>query len=83
VSFAMDPASQRIAPRFTHGAGRLDVDDDAELHVDEIVVGVSEECASRGMARTSPRIAASSLAPAKCHSACNIDPLSRGIGVQN
>jgi len=21
--------------------------------------------------------------PAECHSACNIDPLSRGIGVQN
>jgi NOL1/NOP2/fmu family ribosome biogenesis protein len=23
------------------------------------------------------------LKPARCHSACNIDPLSRGIGVQN
>jgi hypothetical protein len=27
-----------------NGAGHLDVNDDAELHVDEIVVGVSEEC---------------------------------------
>src|SRR5438105_14860655 len=27
-----------------NGAGCLDVNDDAELHVDEIVVGVSEEC---------------------------------------
>src|SRR5882757_9010525 len=27
-----------------NGAGGLDVNDDAELHVDEIVVGISEEC---------------------------------------
>src|SRR3954453_1330710 len=27
----------------TNGAGRLNVNDDAELHVDEIIVGVSEE----------------------------------------
>src|SRR6202142_1005339 len=27
-----------------NGAGRLDINDDAELHVDEIVVGVREEC---------------------------------------
>src|SRR5882762_10217896 len=30
----------------TNGAGCLDVNDDAELHVDEIVVGISEECRS-------------------------------------
>src|SRR6476620_4866527 len=29
-----------------NGAGSLDVNDDAELHVDEIVVGISEECRS-------------------------------------
>jgi hypothetical protein len=28
------------------GAGRLDVDDGAERHVDEIAVGISEECRS-------------------------------------
>src|SRR5664280_3329486 len=28
----------------TNGAGGLDINDDAELHVDEIIVGVSEEC---------------------------------------
>ena len=27
-----------------NGAGGLDINDDAELHVDEIVVGVREEC---------------------------------------
>src|ERR1700737_5069875 len=27
-----------------NGAGCLDINDDAELHVDEIVVGVSKEC---------------------------------------
>ena len=26
------------------GAGGLDIDDDAELHVDQIVVGIGEEC---------------------------------------
>src|SRR5438874_10369889 len=31
-----------------NGAGCLDVNDDAELHVDEIVVGVSEECGIGG-----------------------------------
>jgi hypothetical protein len=29
-----------------NGAGGLDVNDDAELHVDQIVVGISEECGS-------------------------------------
>src|SRR5947199_5890215 len=29
-----------------NGAGGLDVNDDAELHVDEIVVGISKECRS-------------------------------------
>src|SRR5712675_2581202 len=28
------------------GAGGLDINDDAELHIDEIIVGVSEECRS-------------------------------------
>jgi hypothetical protein len=30
----------------TNGAGGLDVNNDAELHVDEIIVGVSEKCRS-------------------------------------
>src|SRR5436190_14546495 len=30
----------------TYGAGRLDVDNDAELHVNEIIVGISKECRS-------------------------------------
>src|ERR1700691_5098708 len=29
-----------------NGAGGLDINDDAELHVDEIIVGISEECRS-------------------------------------
>src|SRR4030088_3155534 len=36
----------------TNGAGCLDVNDDAELHIDEIVVRVSEEC--RSLVRSGP-----------------------------
>src|ERR1700730_10447953 len=41
---SLDHGLRRTDLGLTNGAGRLDVNDDAELHVDEIVVGVSEEC---------------------------------------
>src|SRR6202790_4725682 len=43
---SLDHGLRRTDLGLTNGAGRLDVNDDAELHVDEIVVGVSEECRS-------------------------------------
>src|SRR3954454_8374750 len=40
----LDHDLRRTDLGLTNGAGGLDVNDDAEVHVDEIVVGVSEEC---------------------------------------
>ena len=52
VSCGQTGGCRRVDPRFalavwtlTFGPlGGLDINDDAELHVDEIIVGVSEEC---------------------------------------
>src|SRR6202165_97371 len=43
---SLDHGLRRTDLGLTDGAGRLDVKDDAELHVDEIVVGVRKECRS-------------------------------------
>src|ERR1700680_4838558 len=43
---SLDHGLRRTDLGLTNGAGRLDVNDDAELHVDKIVVGISEECRS-------------------------------------
>src|SRR4029077_19351115 len=43
---SLDHGLRRANLGLTNGAGCLDVNDDAELHIDEIVVGVSEECRS-------------------------------------
>jgi hypothetical protein len=40
---SFDHGLRRADLSLTNGAGCLDVNDDAELHVDEIVVGVCEE----------------------------------------
>src|SRR5437588_5608177 len=39
-----DHGLRRTDLGLTNGTGRLDVNDDAELHIDEIVVRVSKEC---------------------------------------
>jgi hypothetical protein len=43
----LDHGLRRADLGWTNGAGRLDVDDDTELHVDEIVVGVSSDWIGR------------------------------------
>jgi hypothetical protein len=46
VFYPLDHGLLRTDFGRTNGAGRLDVDDGAERHVDEIAVGISEECRS-------------------------------------
>src|SRR5450631_2275983 len=41
---SLDHGLRRADLGLANGAGRLDIDDDAELHIDQIIVGVSEEC---------------------------------------
>src|SRR4029079_12898201 len=41
---SFDHSLRRADLGLANGAGCLDVNDDAELHVDEIIVGVSKEC---------------------------------------
>ena len=41
---SFDHCPHRSDLGLANGAGRLDINDDAELHVDEIIVGVGEEC---------------------------------------
>ena len=41
---SLDHSLRRTDLGLANRAGRLDINDDAKLHVDEIVVGVSEEC---------------------------------------
>lgn len=41
---SFDHCPRRSDLGLANGAGRLDINDDAELYVDEIIVGVSEEC---------------------------------------
>src|SRR3954471_6600867 len=41
---SLDHGLRRADLGLANGAGRFDIDDDAELHVDQIIVGVSEEC---------------------------------------
>src|SRR5690349_19510354 len=43
---SLDHGLRRADLSLANGAGCLDVNDDAELHVDEIIVGVSKECRS-------------------------------------
>jgi hypothetical protein len=46
VFYPLDHGLLRTDFGRTNGAERLDVDDGAERHVDEIAVGISEECRS-------------------------------------
>ena len=43
---SLDHGLRRSDLGLANGAGGLDINDDAELHVDEIIVGVGEECRS-------------------------------------
>ena len=45
---SLDHGPRRADFGLANGAGRLHVNDDTELHVDEIVVGVSKECRPLG-----------------------------------
>src|ERR1700712_3861259 len=41
---SLDHGLRRADLGLANGAGGLDIDDDAELHINQIIVGVSEEC---------------------------------------
>src|SRR5450432_1432496 len=51
---SLDHGSRRTDLGLANGAGRLDINDDAELHVEEIVARVREECRSLVRASTGP-----------------------------
>jgi hypothetical protein len=53
---SLDHGSRRTDLGLANGAGRLDINDDAELHVEEIVARVREECWSLVRPSTGPRI---------------------------
>ena len=55
VFYPLDHGLLRTDFGRTNGAGRLDVDDGAERHVDEIAVGTSEECRSLSPPRSTAR----------------------------